>query len=417
MNTDSEKKKVVLIGYGGGHITILDKIAQTIVNDNDIELFIIPLNGAIPFIRKYYNEKNIYPLSKFIHLFDDAIDEIVSYGVDLLKDNFNPNIGVSKLESIFYLGLSYHELVLKTDKLEAKKTYLQRKRQAFFPMKTLMRIFDYVKPDLIITTNSPRFEAAALQAAKELKIQNLQILDLFGDDYPIPFADHIVVMNDSVKRKLVLGGNKASTFHVLGQPVLDDTIEKVKEVNTGALKKSFNLLGKPILLFSPTRNYIYNDDLSIKEELDGTLINESIFQILDEIAEKFKIQILIRPHPSDNINHYASYLESKSHYSYFPSINIYEAIAISDYVVSYNSTILVQSVICNKMAFAYNQNSGAKYHWIELMDDPFVYSSDFKELKKNLLNRIMEDRPVSTGGFFEIGAANKIKILIEELIR
>ncbi|SHH04096.1 glycosyltransferase family protein [Pedobacter caeni] len=409
------KKKVLFVGYGGGHITILDKIAEGLINDDGVEVLILPLNGAIPFIKKKYDEAVFCPLSKFASIFDKDIDKILGYGSSLLTENYNPNIGLSKFESMFYLGLSYYDLVLQTDEKTAAEIYRKRKRQAFYPYNVLTTIFSEIKPDLVITTTSPRFESAALKAAKDLGIQSLQILDLFGDDYPVPSADHIVVMNQSVSEKLRSRGNIESKFYPYGQPILDETIETINSLDIEGIKRNRGLSGKKILLFGPTRNYVFNEDLSIKAELDGTEMNNSIFAILDEVAEKFGIQIILRPHPSDHADNYIKFIADKPHYNVCPELSIYEAIAISDYVLSYSSTIVVQSVVSNKKSFTFNQNPDELYHWPELSKDPFIYSSDLVELRNNLIENMEDRKVVELTSFFEKGAVNKIKILIKKL--
>ena len=95
----------------------------------------------------------------------------------------------------------------------------------------MRKILLHIGPDLVITTSSPRFEFATIKAAKNLGILSLQILDLFGDDFPLPSADHIVVMNNNVKKKLINKGIKNSLIHSFGQPVLEETILKVNNVN------------------------------------------------------------------------------------------------------------------------------------------------------------------------------------------
>jgi hypothetical protein len=410
------KKKILLICYGGGHSSIIKIIIDKLILNSDFDYVIIPLNGAIDnFKNTLYNDK-VMTLSSFNILFDKDIDEILKYGRMLLKENYNPKIGISKIESIFYLGLSFFDLVKEYGYCKAIEIYDQKKRQAFMPMGTMIKILEHIKPDLIITTTSPRFEYATIKSAKFLGIKSLQILDLFGDDYPIPTADYIITMNQAVADKLKLNGNISSCFYPIGQPVLEDTVYKVQNVNALLIKSNFELLSKKILLFSPTRNFIFNDDFSLREELDVRLINDIIFNILDKVAIQLNIQILIRPHPSDNIINYNEYINGKDFYSYIPSLDLYQSIAISDFSLSYFSTISLQTLVCKKPSFTFNQNPNLPYPWLEFTSQPFIFSSNYMELEANLLQNISNNIQVDLDNFFEMGSIDRINSLLIKLI-
>lgn len=334
----------------------------------------------------------------------------------LLSENYNSDIGISKLESIFYLGLSYNDLVKQLGEVKAAEEYGKRKRQSFKPVGVMETILTEIKPDIVITTASPRFEVATILAAKKLGIPSLQLLDSFGDDYPIPSADHIVVMNHSISEKLRTKGVNNSTFHALGQPILDETIEIVHAIDSSALKQELKMPNSKVLLYLPHKNYIFNDDLSVKEERDSEPINNIIFEILDQLAVTLNIQILIRPHPSDHIENYWKYIKDKPFYSFHPEINVYQSIAISDYSLSYCSTVVLQTLVCRKPAFIFNQNPELNYPWPGYSQKPFIFSRNYEELKENLTTYITDDTPQLLNNFFEEGAVQKINALIKKII-
>ena len=83
----------------------------------------------------------------------------------------------------------------------------------------MKNILEYEKTSLVVTTTSPRFEEASLIAANELGTETIQILDLFGELYPLPKANHIICMNnyisESLKKQgsLVIKIGPVSTFY------------------------------------------------------------------------------------------------------------------------------------------------------------------------------------------------------------
>jgi hypothetical protein len=68
-------------------------------------------------------------------------------------------------ETVAYLGLSMADLIADVGPEEAELAYRQFGRQAFLPVRTLDRILRQVAPDLVVCTNSPRAERAAVLAA------------------------------------------------------------------------------------------------------------------------------------------------------------------------------------------------------------------------------------------------------------
>ena len=69
-----------------------------------------------------------------------------------------------------------------------------------FPAKTMMRILDQERPDVVITTTMNRFEAAALYAAGKLGIATVKVEDLIGRIYKT-FPDKIQVDTEEEKKE------------------------------------------------------------------------------------------------------------------------------------------------------------------------------------------------------------------------
>ena len=85
-------------------------------------------------------------------------------------------------ETTAYLGLSFSDLVAESGLQEAELRYSDLGRQAFLPLATLDRIIKKIKPSLVVATNSPRAERAAIVAAQQLHIPAVCVVDLFAID-------------------------------------------------------------------------------------------------------------------------------------------------------------------------------------------------------------------------------------------
>ncbi len=413
--------KLLFIGYGGGHMRLLHQIAFKVVSEKDIDLKIIALTTGYLDIQNFYNSNILKKPSDYSFLFDNDIAQINKYGSMLLDENHNPNSGLDIEDSRFYLGMSYYDLVLEYGENKAKEIYKQKKRHAFLPKRSMRKILEFESPDMLIATTSPKCELASLIEAKRLGIKTMQIIDLFGDNFPTPFADSIIVMNNNVKKKLDSRIDLNSRVYAYGQPVFDYTIKSVSEVNRYEVRKKLKLeKDKLVILFSPSRYLLYSNDKSIEKELDHDLVNKPVFDLFDRLNKKKNIKVVIRPHPNDDPQKFSKYLVGKNYIKLLNNkhYSLYESIAISDFVVAYNSTILIESTLCGKIAFPFNYDSNQTYHWPELTREPFEYSSNFDNLEKNLTKAIERTElnlsiKKDISNFYKRGSVDKILRLIK----
>lgn len=408
------KKRIFFVCYGGGHIELVKALTEFCIDFRKYDVSILALTTAY---NELLDDRVIkYKISDFAFLFDDIYDEAVRYGKMLYNLNSNNVTSISQSDLVFYLGISFFELVSQYGYDEAFRLYQDKGRVVFYPTSCLTRIIKYLSPNVVFTTNSPRMEAASIRAAQKLNIKAVQIIDLFGDDYLPPSADFIIVMNDFVKQKLEQAGiNKI--ILPLGQPVLDKTYTEVCKINRQNLKRKFGINDtQRVLLFSPTKYYKWNEDLSVKEIGNESVINAPIFSILNKLASEHNLVVLIRPHPVyDSIIDYEKYL----HYPYIRyydnnQLNLYECIALSDIVLTYISTIAVQSVICGKVVFTYNYDEAEKYIMESYKKHPFLFSKNYLELESSLNAFLLNQKSLNSNEFYQSGATNRISIFVNE---
>lgn len=422
MLTKVNKKHVLFVSYGGGHIELIKAILPAIIKTRQYKISVIALTVAWKeMVDSDLNGITLYKLSDFRHLFiqDEAL--INALGLRFLKENYSPLSGVSEEETVFYLGLSMLDLVREKGEERALELYELQKRQCFNPVRSFERIISYLSPEIIFTTNSPRSEFATIQAAKNLGVPSVQILDLFGDGYPPPTADHIFVLNEKIKQKLQGNGVK-SLIYPVGQPVFDLTGDSVKQVDVLSKRLKLSLApDKKILLFCPTRYLSRNKDMSLMNKyIDPDIFNVPIFEVLDFLISTFDIQVIIRPHPvSDSIENYKKYFHKRPGYNYFSNdqLNVIESIAISDICLGYISTICVQAAVCKKTVFTYNYDINIQYPLPELTQQPFHYSANLDELKENIVNYLSNsDLNSQEAVFFQYGANERIKSILAKIL-
>lgn len=156
----------------------------------------------------------------------EAQDEDVQiYGEALLQDL--PLGGpVPREETVAYLGLNYREMVRDHGANKAQELYKNRGRQAFLPVACFERLLEDLSPSLVVATNSPRSERAALLAARKRGIPSICAVDLFGLQEvqwigQPGYSDRICVLNEDVRQMFIEYGRKPEEIVVTGNPAFD----------------------------------------------------------------------------------------------------------------------------------------------------------------------------------------------------
>jgi hypothetical protein len=416
----SGRSKVFAVAYGGGHITMVIPVVKAL-HKYHIDVVLLALTAAYPrAIQSGLPAGCVKSLRDYVELFESDIDEILSYGLDLLDKNYNPASGISKFESLLYLGLSMRDLVADFGFLEAAGQYQRRLRQAFSPHIALQQIIKHENPDLVLATTSPRMERAALIAANQLAIPTVQLVDMFADFYPPPEGQNLVVMNKLVKQGLIDRGFGNRSIHVLGQPALDETVSMVSRVNPLEVRRRLGIpVDRKILLFTAKKLILHNPDNSFKAELDSSLLNKPVFDVLKDMSNKYGFAVIVRARPGEDPCIYSPYYESHPSFYAFrdEALNLFESISISDYVLTYFSTIALEAVLCGKTVFTFlppwPMQSIEEYKHL-----PFFYSEGFDELRRSLDKVIGGSMPdgvekmTSAEFFVEPESADKIANLI-----
>jgi hypothetical protein len=214
-----KKKKILFVAYGGGHVNMLLPVVQTLLAQGRHEVLVLGLTTAAGVLARAG-----VPHIGFRDLVtaDDAA--ALAHG-NRLSEGVNSDL-VPREETVAYMGLSYADLEAEHGVEGAAAIYAERGRHAFLPLRTLERLLASYAPDLVVATNSPRAERAALLAARKLGIASLCLLDLYPSADGQWFKDEgygskICVLNHNVKAILTGFGRSADSIVVTGNPAFD----------------------------------------------------------------------------------------------------------------------------------------------------------------------------------------------------
>jgi hypothetical protein len=211
-------KKILFVTYGSGHVRMLVPVARALAAGGLAQVQVLALTTAASVARAA--GLDVLQFKDFVTA-EDA--QAPADGQRLMAGMTGPIADPD--ETAAYLGLCWADLVQDVGPQEAGRRYARDGRQAFLPLRTLRRIVWHVAPDLIVATNSPRAERAAIMVARELGLPSVCVVDLFCLDerwiWQHGFADRVCVLNEAVRQFLIKEGRDAGEVCVTGNPAFD----------------------------------------------------------------------------------------------------------------------------------------------------------------------------------------------------
>jgi hypothetical protein len=239
-------KSVLFVCYGSGHVRMVLPVARALQASGRASVQVLALTTAAAAVR----EAGL-PLLQ-VKDFVEAGDEVALRQGERLATGLGAVADLEETKA--YLGLSYVELEAEHGAEEAANRYARDGRQAFLPVRLLERILQRVRPDLVVATNSPRGERAAILAAGRLGLPSVCIVDLFAIDEvrwigQPGYADRICVLNDRVRDFLVQAGRKPAEVAVTGNPAFDALHDPVVVEAGRALRQARGWEGRRVLLW------------------------------------------------------------------------------------------------------------------------------------------------------------------------
>ncbi len=222
-------------------------VAKALASCGLADPVVLALTTAAPVVRQ--SGLNLLQFKNFIATTDSLALE---QGRRLRLEMNSPVIDED--ETIAYLGLCFADLVAVMGHGAAQDAYSLMGRQAFLPVRTLKRILTACAPDVVVVTNSPRVEQAAAIAARQLGIPVICLIDLFAIDevkwIGVPdYANHICVLNQSVKDFLINAGQRAEQISVTGNPGFDALFSGEVKEQSAALRREMHWENRRVVLW------------------------------------------------------------------------------------------------------------------------------------------------------------------------
>lgn len=239
-------KQVLFACYGSGHVRMVLPVARALQDSGRAWVQVLGFTTAATEVRQA--GLPLLQVKDFVRPGDEAA---LAHGERLAAAL--PNV-VDADETRAYLGLSYAELEAELGAAEAALAYRRDGRQAFLPQRLLERILGQVRPDVLVATNSPRGERAALLAARKLGIPSLCLVDLFAVDEvrwigQPGYADKVCVLNEHVRQFLLAAGRGPGEIVVTGNPAFDVLHDPASVAAGQRLRRERGWSGRQVLLW------------------------------------------------------------------------------------------------------------------------------------------------------------------------
>jgi len=336
-------KHICLISYGGGHAAMLVPIIKELQKNKDYKLTVLALTTAGSVMKR--NNIEYVGYQDFTYLAPQNFNHV---GQAIVGESCASDV-VPYAESVAYHGINYLDLKEQYGDKEAHMRYDKLGRQVFYPINFMKRLLKTLNIDLLVSTNSPRSEKAAIDAAGLLGINSICMVDLFALQEIKwiglkGYASKVCVLNQTVKQMFVNHGRKDSDIFITGNPAFDSlsssaTIKGGKKIITVRDRGSEGIV--TLLYASQPEPKIH--------PFNGTKGDETLPQRIESelrslVKNNAGFRLVVRYHPSQNVDFIPQERVSPS----YQTENVQELLHAVDIVVVTTSTVGLEAHLIGK---------------------------------------------------------------------
>lgn len=287
----------------------------------------------------------------FLHLVDASAAK--AWGKQLTQDNISPDVPPD--ETIAYLGINYLDLIVRHGEAGAAERYRAKGRYGFRPLNFMGRLLEEVAPDVVVATNSPRSEQAALESARAMGIPSVGIVDLFGldsDSYVTRAVrpDWTCVISGAVKQRLVTRGFESSHVVATGNPAFDGLFSpENKRLATEFIERQ-GWHGLSPILWAGHKESAGDGLTSMHTGHEFALEAEAALR--DFVRGRKDSALVVRYHPSEWHTFPRMEPQARIHFSVPSQESIHPLILAAKAVVVQNSTVGLEAAVAGVPAIS-----------------------------------------------------------------
>lgn len=299
MDDKNLEQSIFFAAYGGGHVTAVLPVAERLASRK------LPVRFLALTTAKRTLEKRGFPSLGLLDLHSAASGyRNVRRTGQLLARGQARHSAVSPGETEAYLGVGFHALVREHGLAEARRRYERVGRQTFLPVDFFLQLFRAQRPAVVVATSAPRAERAVFEAARQLGIPSVCVVDLYASSEiewcsTPKYASVLCVLNDNVALRFTNRGVPADRVAVTGNPAF----ERLAQLDYPTLrrlsraKRGLNEADRLVVWISQPEPAVH--------PFLGTIGDPSLpRQVETALAAYFskheRVHLEMRPHPSED---------------------------------------------------------------------------------------------------------------------
>lgn len=331
--------RILFVTYGGGHVRMVIPVVRALQRRGGVAIDVLGLTTAFPMLAAQG-----IPAFGFSDLVTGGDAQALAWGRELAAGHASRLVTATETEA--YLGLSFAELAQARGIDGARAELARLGRGAFLPVGVMQRAFARVQPDVVVATNSPRAEQAAILAARAAGIPALCMVDLFAIEEikyvgQPGYADRICVLNEQVRDRFLAHGRNRDEIVVTGNPAFDALGHPEMASRGQSLRK--RLGGDKVILF-------VSQPEPLRHRITGVPGDPQLPRHVQRAVEAARRahpswRLLVRPHPSEDPS---AFSVGEGAELSPPGQPLAEVLHACDAVVCLNSTVGYEAALLGK---------------------------------------------------------------------
>ena len=292
-------RRILAVAYGGGHIAMLLPVLRALRRQLPaLQIDLLALTTAARAARAAGETPLGY--ADLLHLLGDAERaRALELGDAAMDGHAHPDVGADETRA--YLGVNRLDLEWQYGADGAQARYAQHGRHGFHPIGFMRRVVDALRPDLVLTTNSPRSEEAVVDVARAAGVPSVALLDLFGlpgDAFAARsrHPDRVCVLAPQVRDNLVAAGWPRDIIAVTGNPAFDTLLDPAWAPRAAALRATLGWQHRKVVLLATQPEMRAHPDVPWPA---GDALPLAMEQALrDWVDARDDVALIVRHHPN-----------------------------------------------------------------------------------------------------------------------
>ncbi len=410
----SRAPRVLFVTYGGGHVAMTLPVVRSLESQlPGIDCQVMALTTAF---RQVSTSRTALRYQDFLHLVDAVAAR--EWGLYLRDQTHHPD--VSEAETIAYLGINYLDLIAQHGESAAAQLYREHGRHCFKPMHFMRRVIASLQPDIVVATNSPRTEQAAIEVACDMGIPTLGMLDLYGLDTDAyasrtTMPDVICVIADVVRQRLLRRGVPPERVIVTGNPAFDGLFSAQNMHDARVFREKMGWQSRSCVLWAGHSEAHTHPNTPAPAGMAFPIEVERVLR--EHVVAHDGLSLVVRYHPSDWFRYPRHQWHPRIHFSETSHEPLHPLLLASNVVVVQTSTVGLEAAVAGKPVLAIENSPSAQgeFNLVRLgVANPCETAAQLPQRLDDVLRGALQTRATEYAG--DGRSAHRVAILLAQAL-